>query len=82
MTKEELIYLIHNLDSEDKNGKIEGIFIDRYGAKISTDSIRVDMDSGRIIMAQLGTDYYEANQKNWETELKFARNHNETLQNV
>ena len=77
MTKEELIYLIHNLDSEDKNGKIEGIFIDRYGAKISTDSIRVDMDGGRIIMAQLGTDYYEANQKNWNTELAFSKNHEE-----
>jgi len=73
MTKEELIFLINNLDSEDKNGKIQGIFVGRHGERITTDSIRVDMDSGRIIIAQSGTDYYTINKSNWETELTFAQ---------
>jgi hypothetical protein len=73
MTKEELIFLIKNLGSEDKNGNIEGIFIGRHGERIITDSIRVDMDSGRIIIAQSGTDYYNINKSNWETELTFAQ---------
>ena len=31
------------------------------------------MDGGRILLAQEGTDYYEENKKNWETELKFVK---------
>jgi len=71
MTKEELIFLIDNLGSEDKNGKIEGIFIGRHGERIVTDSIRVDMDGGRIIIAQSGSDQYNINKSNWQTELTF-----------
>ena len=73
MTKEELIFLINNLAPEDKNGNIEGIFVGRHGERISTDSVRVDMDSGRIIIAQAGIDYYNINKDNWETELTFAQ---------
>ncbi len=52
MTKQELIELIESLPGEDREGKIEGIFCDKYGAVITTDSIRVDMDGGRIILAK------------------------------
>ena len=43
MTKEELVYLIENLNSEDRNGTIEGISIGRHGERVSTDSIRVEI---------------------------------------
>ena len=50
-----------------------GVFHDRYGGITTTDSIRVDMDGGRILLAQEGTEYYKTNKKNWETELKFIK---------
>jgi hypothetical protein len=73
MKKEELIELIQNIHTEDKAGDIIGVFHDRYGGVITTDSIRVDMDGGRIIFAQQGTEYYKTNKKSWETELKFIK---------
>ena len=73
MTKDELVYLIENLNSEDRNGTIEGIFIGRHGERVSTDSIRVDMDGGRIIIAQAGTEAYDINKSNWQTELTFVQ---------
>jgi hypothetical protein len=71
MRKEELVKLIENLRSEDKSGEIEGIFYDRYGGRIITDSIRIDMDSGRIILVQKGSENYETNKKNWQQEISF-----------
>ena len=71
MKKEELVKLIENLRREDKNGEIEGIFYDRYGGRIITDSIRIDMDSGRIILVQKGSENYETNKKNWQQEISF-----------
>lgn len=71
MRKEELVKLIEKLPSEDKEGNIEGIFYDRYGGRIITDSIRVDMDSGRIILVQKGSENYEVNKRNWQQEISF-----------
>ena len=71
MRKEELVKLIENLRSEDKSGEIEGIFYDRYGGRIITDSIRIDIDSGRIILLQKGSENYETNKKNWQQEISF-----------
>lgn len=71
MRKEELVKLIKNLPSEDKEGNIEGIFYDRYGGRIITDSIRIDMDGGRIILVQKGSENYETNKKNWQQEISF-----------
>ena len=71
MRKEELIKLINNLPTEDTAGEIEGIFYDRYGGRIITDSIRVDMDSGRIILVPKGSENYEVNKKNWQKEKSF-----------
>jgi len=71
MRKEEIVKLIENLQSEDKGGEIEGIFYDRYGGRIITDSIRIDMDGGRIILVQKGSENYEVNKRNWEQEISF-----------
>jgi len=74
MTKQELIELIEKLPTEDTKGEIEGIFYDRFGSRTSTDSIRLDMDGGRIILAQRGSGYHEINKENWKQELEFLRN--------
>jgi hypothetical protein len=71
MRKEELIALIKALPTEDTKGEIVGIFYNRHGEVYTTDSIRIDMDGGRIILAQQGSGYHELNKKNWKQELKF-----------
>jgi len=71
MRKEELVKLFKKLPKEDKEGNIEGIFYDRYGGRIITDSVRVDMDGGRIILVQKGSENYEVNKRNWEQEISF-----------
>jgi len=74
MKKEELIELIKNLPTEDTTGEMVGIFIGRHGEIISTNSIRIDMDGGRVILAQEGSGQSKINQNNWEKELEFLRN--------
>jgi len=71
MRKEELVKLFKKLPKEDKEGNIEGIFYDRYGGRVITDSVRVDMDGGRIILVQKGSENYEVNKRNWEQEISF-----------
>jgi hypothetical protein len=73
MKKEELIELIKNLPTEDTTGEMVGIFIGRHGEIISTNSIRIDMDGGRIILVQKGSENYEVNKRNWKQELEFIR---------
>ena len=74
MTKQELIELINNLHPEDTTGELIGIFIGRHGEVVTTDSIRIDMDGGRVILAQRGSGEAETNKKNWQKELEFIRN--------
>jgi len=74
MMKEELIELITNLHPEDTKGELTGVFIGRHGEVVTTDSIRIDMDGGRVILAQKGSGESEQNKKNWEQELVFIRN--------
>ena len=74
MTKEELIELINNLHPEDTKGELSGVFIGRHGEVVTTDSIRIDMDGGRVILAQRGSGEAETNKRNWEKELEFIRN--------
>ena len=74
MTKQELIELINNLHPEDTTGELIGIFIGRHGEVITTDSIRIDMDGGRVILAQKGSGEAETNKRNWQKELEFIRN--------
>ena len=73
MKKEELIELIENLHSEDKSGSIEAIVHDVNGGTFVSDSIRLDMDSGRLIVCQMNSPCYDSNKKNWEQELNFKR---------
>lgn len=74
MTKEELIELINGLHTEDTKGEMSGIFIGRHGEVVTTDSIRIDMDGGRVILAQRGSGEAETNKRNWQKELEFIRN--------
>ena len=74
MTKQELIELIESLHTEDTKGELTGIFIGRHGEVITTDSIRIDMDGGRVILAQKGSGEAQTNKNNWQKELEFARN--------
>ena len=72
MTKEQLVFLFNNLHSEDKNGSIEAVVHDVNGGTFVTDSIRLDMDGGRLIICQQNSPSYESNKLNWEQELTFA----------
>ncbi len=74
MTKQELIELIESLHPEDTKGELTGIFIGRHGEVVTTDSIRIDMDGGRVILAQKGSGEAQTNKNNWQKELEFARN--------
>ena len=74
MTKEEIVEQITKLKSdEDKHGKIEAIVYDVNGGMFTTDSIRLDMDGGRLIVSQINSPSYDSNKKNWQQELEFAR---------
>ena len=73
MKKEELVKLIENLHSEDKDGKIEAIVHDVNGGQFKTDSIRLDMDGGRLVICQMNSPCYESNKKNWQQELEFIK---------
>ena len=74
MRKEELLELMKGLHSEDTTGELIGIFIGRHGEVVTTDSIRIDMDGGRVILAQRGSGEAETNKNNWQKELEFIRN--------
>ena len=71
MRKEELIHLINHLHKEDTNGIIEAVVHDVNGGTFRTDSIRLDMDGGRLIICQTNSPCYETNKTNWEQELNF-----------
>jgi len=74
VTKQEIIELIESLHPEDTKGELTGIFIGRHGEVITTESIRIDMDGGRVILAQKGSGEAQTNKNNWQKELEFARN--------
>ena len=74
MRKEELLELMNGLHPEDTKGELIGIFIGRHGEVVTTDSIRIDMDGGRVILAQRGSGEAQTNKANWQKELEFIRN--------
>jgi hypothetical protein len=41
---------------------------------MKTDSLRVDMDGGRIILSEEKSTMYETNKRNWIQELIFYKN--------
>jgi len=73
MTKEELVFLFKHLHKEDRNGIMDCVVHDRHGGTFTTDSIRIDMDGGRIIVCQQSSPCYESNKLNWKQELEFAK---------
>ena len=44
------------------------------GQVIKTDSLRVDMDGGRIIISEMQSHMYKTNKRNWIQELIFYKN--------
>jgi hypothetical protein len=73
MRKEELVELFEKLHKEDTTGNIEAVVHDVNGGTFTTDSIRLDMDGGRLIICQMNSPCYDSNKENWKTELEFIR---------
>ena len=73
MTKEELVFLFDHLHTEDQNGEIEAIVHDANGGLFQTNSIRLDMDGGRLIISQINSPSYNSNKDNWQQELEFIK---------
>jgi hypothetical protein len=44
------------------------------GQVLKTDSLRVDMDGGRIILSEVQSSMHEVNKRNWIQELIFNKN--------
>lgn len=74
MKKEELVEIFSNLHSEDTQGSMHAIIHLKDGRTIETDSLRIDMDGGRVIAVEQGSSFYDANKRNWFQELLFFRN--------
>ena len=73
MNKQELVEVFKDLHPEDTSGEIIGeVYLDD-GTKIQTDSIRIDMDGGRIILASKKSNMHAINNKNWILELIFYK---------
>jgi len=56
MKKEELVEIFSNLHPEDSTGQMIAEMHLANGQVIKTDSLRVDMDGGRIILSTLISD--------------------------
>ena len=74
MKKEELVEIISNLHPEDSAGNMIGEIHLADGTVLETDSLRIDMDGGRIILSEEASNMYETNKRNWIQELIFYQN--------
>ena len=74
MKKEELVEIFSNLHPEDSTGEMIGEVHLANGDVIKTDSLRVDMDGGRIIPSEVKPSMHEVNKRNWIQELIFYKN--------
>ena len=74
MKKEELVEIFSNLHPEDTAGNMTGEVHLSDGTVMKTDSLRVDMDGGRIILSEEKSTMYETNKRNWIQELIFYKN--------
>ncbi|KRP10871.1 MAG: hypothetical protein ABS21_02560 [SAR86 cluster bacterium BACL1 MAG-121105-bin34] len=63
MTKEELVELFSNLHPEDSTGQMIGEVHLADGRVMKTDSLRVDMDGGRIIISEKHSSMHEATKR-------------------
>ena len=74
MNKQELVEVFKDLHPEDASGEIIGkVYLDDE-TKIETDSIRIDMDGGRIILVSKKSNMHAINNQNWIQELIFYQN--------
>ena len=74
MKKEELVEIFSDLHPEDTAGQMTGEVHLSDGTIIKTDSLRVDMDGGRIILSEEKSSMYQTNKRNWIQELIFYQN--------
>ena len=74
MKKEELVEIFSNLHPEDSAGNMIGEIHLADGTVLKTDSLRIDMDGGRIILSEEASNMYETNKRNWIQELIFYQN--------
>ena len=74
MKKEELVEIFSNLHPEDSTGQMIGEVHLANGDVLKTDSLRVDMDGGRIILSETRSPMHEINKRNWIQEVIFYKN--------
>ena len=74
MKKEELVEIFSDLHPEDTAGNMIGEVHLADGTVMKTDSLRVDMDGGRIILSEVKSSMHEVNKRNWIQELIFYKN--------
>jgi hypothetical protein len=74
MKKEELVEIFSDLHPEDTQGSMQAVIHLKDGSTLITDSLRIDMDGGRVIVAEKDSDFYDTNKRNWFQELLFFRN--------
>ena len=74
MKKGELVEIFSDLHPEDTAGQMTGEVHLSDGTIIKTDSLRVDMDGGRIILSEEKSSMYQTNKRNWIQELIFYQN--------
>jgi len=72
MKLKELKELIDGCHPEDLNNNLEAVVVTANNEIFSTASIRLDTDSGRIIVAAKNSDHFEVNNHNADKEMEFA----------
>ena len=72
MKLKELKELIEGCHPEDLNNNIEAVVVTANNNIFSTESIRLDTDSGRIIIAAKSSDHFEVKNHNADKEMEFA----------
>ena len=72
MKLKELKELIEGCHPEDLNNNLEAVVVTANNNVFSTESIRLDTDSGRIMIAAKSSDHFEVNNLNADKEMEFA----------
>ena len=73
MKLKELKKLIEGCHPEDLNNEIEAIVISKKNKIFKSDIVRLDTDSGRIIIATQDSEQFKLNKDNADKEMEFAR---------
>ena len=73
MKIKELKKLIDGCHVEDLNNELEAIVISKKNKIFVSDSIRLDTDSGRLIIATQDSEQFKLNKLNAKKEMEFAK---------